>query len=191
MKKILMIAVMAVAAVSANAQWWIGGEIGLNTTGGSIKNKIADVTVTADKTTNVDFTIAPEIGYNINDNWAVAAKLVFKHDEYNGGITNSFNINPYVRYTFVKAGNFSVFCDGGVSYGISHDKGDNANTNNLSVGLNPGISYAISPKVGLVAHIGDLSYNTSWYKDGDYKNTDNKFNVGLWNSISFGAYYNF
>ena len=31
MKKIMMIAVMAVAAISANAQMWVGGNLGFNT----------------------------------------------------------------------------------------------------------------------------------------------------------------
>ena len=50
---------MAVAAVSANAQWWIGGELGINTTSGSTKNTqtVAGTTqeTTIDDDTNVYF----------------------------------------------------------------------------------------------------------------------------------------
>lgn len=67
------------------------------------------------------------------------------------------------------------------------------NINSLGVAINPGVTYAVSPKVSLVAHIGDLSYNAMWTKakNADVKVNNGKFNIGIWNAISFGAYYNF
>ena len=210
MKKIMMIAAMMVAAVSANAQVWIGGEVGFNTSTNTVKVS----GVSTDETTN-NFTIAPEIGYNLSDKWAVAVKVAFAHSGNNGEVavllnnylgalgfkdgkvtTNAIVINPYVRYTFVKSGNFSAFVDGGVSYSTVHVNNMSDvmnNINSFGVAINPGISYAVSEKVGLVAHLGDLSFNTSWTKakNADIKVTDNKFNVSFWNAISFGAYYNF
>ena len=207
MKKIVMMAVMAVAALSANAQVWIGGEVGFNTTTNTIKVNGAST----DKTTN-NFILAPEVGYNLNEKWAVAMKLGFIHADDNSDVkglisnvlpfeigsiaTNAFAINPYVRYTFVKAGNFSFFADGGIGYANIHVNGMSdyfKNINQLKVGINPGVTYAISPKVSLVAHLGDLSYQSTWSKAKNYdvKVSQNKFNIGLWNSISFGAYYNF
>lgn len=196
---------MAAAAVSANAQWWIGGELGINTTSGSTKNTqtVAGTTqeTTIDDNTNVYFEISPEVGYNLSDKWAVALALSFSHSD--ALKTNAFSVKPYVRYTFLKAGNFSAFCDGGVAYKTSHIRNDKANTNTIAVGLNPGVTYAVSPKVTLVAHLGDLSYQTSWKKydesgttagiawSSESKRTTNNFNFGLWNAISFGAYYNF
>ena len=208
MKKIFMIAVMAVAAVSANAQLWIGGEIGFNSTTNTFKTGAHSQDFTSS-----NFTFAPEIGYNLSDNWAVAAKIGYEYSENNAEIaslvdqfevpdyfkglnTNTFYINPYARYTFLKAGNFSAFVDGGVAYGFIHLNGTSdivSNVNMFKVGVNPGVAYAINPKVGLVAHIGDLSYKTQWVKvkDTDIKLSQSKINVGLWNAISFGAYYNF
>jgi hypothetical protein len=209
MKKIMMIAAMMVAAVSANAQVWIGGEVGFNTSTNTVKVS----GVSTDETTN-NFTIAPEIGYNLSDKWAVAVKVAFAHSGNNAQVaalvanwginnatTNAFAINPYARYTFVKSGNFSAFVDGGIGYISTHVNGTSDflnNINQIKVGINPGVAYAISPKVSLVAHLGDLSYQNTWCKvkeidafDFDYKVSQGKFNIGLWNSISFGAYYNF
>ena len=204
MKKIMMIAAMMVAAVSANAQVWIGGEVGFNTSTNTVKVN----GVSTDETTN-NFTIAPEIGYNLSDKWAVAVKVAFAHSGNNAQVaalvanwglnnatTNAFAINPYARYTFVKSGNFSAFVDGGVAYSTIHINGTSdvlGNINQVKVGFNPGVAYAISPKVGLVAHLGDLSYESTWCKakNVDVKVSEGKFNIGLWNSISFGAYYNF
>ena len=208
MKKFFVMAVMAVSALSANAQWWAGGEIGFNTTTNTQKIN----GVKTDATSN-NFTIAPEVGYNLNDNWAVALKIGYAHNENNTEIadliesnsvlilpskvaTNAFSINPYVRYTFVKAGNFSAFVDGGVGYSSIHVNGMSDiinNVNQFNVGINPGVAYAVSPKVSLVAHVGDLSYQNMWCKakNVDVKVSEGKFNISLWNSISLGAYYSF
>jgi outer membrane protein W len=207
MKKIMMTLAAVAVAATMNAQVWVGGEIGFNADKTTVKNN----GVSNDVTTN-NFTIAPEIGYNLNEKWAVAMKIGFVHSEDNGVIksmienagfnvagkamTNAFSINPYARYTFFKAGNFSAFVDGGISYSTVHINNMSDvmnNINSFGVAINPGISYAVSEKVGLVAHLGDLSFNTSWTKakNADIKVTDNKFNVSFWNAISFGAYYNF
>ena len=193
MKKIMMIAVMAVAAISANAQAWIGGNIGFTTNKTSVEGDKID--------SNTTFEIAPEVGYNLDENWAVALKVAFSHNN-NGAIdfagetfgvgnTNTFKVNPYVRYTFVKAGSFSAFVDGGVSYATSHVSGMENNVNTFGVGFNPGIAYAISPKVSLVAHLGDLAYQNSSLKVGDVKFKNNAFKFDIFNGVSFGAYYAF
>jgi hypothetical protein len=215
MKKILMTLVAVAMATTMNAQWYIGGEVGFNTTTNTVKIN----GVSTDETTN-NFTIAPEVGYNLSDKWAVAMKIGFAHSGNNGEVavllnnylgalgfkdgkvtTNAIVINPYVRYTFVKSGNFSAFVDGGIGYISTHVNGTSDflnNINQIKVGINPGVAYAISPKVSLVAHLGDLSYQNTWCKvkeidafDFDYKVSQGKFIIGLWNSISFGAYYNF
>lgn len=208
MKKIFMTLAAAVIAVSANAQIWVGGEVGFSSDKETTKTNGNSVS----ETTN-NFTLAPEVGYNLNENWAIALKVQFAHNEDNASIksliegfvpgstgakvmTNAFTVNPYARYTFLKAGNFSAFVDGGVSYGLIHVSSlSNVmnNVNTLGVGINPGVTYAVSPKVSLVAHIGDLSYNTMWTKakNADVKFNKGKFNIGIWNAISFGAYYNF
>ncbi len=174
MKKLFMIAAMAVMSLTASAQVWVGGSLGFNTT----KVDGAD-----SGTTN--FSIAPEVGYSLGEKWDVALKLGYAFND--AANTNSFEITPYVRYTFCKAGNFSVFCDGGISYATTHTQGVEDNANVFAVGFNPGIGYAVSDKVTLVAHIGDLSYAHGWQGDGKV----NSFNFDITNNISFGAYVSF
>lgn len=209
MKKIMMTLAAVAFAATMNAQVWVGGEVGFNTNKSTVKDNGVSTSVTSN-----NFTFAPEIGYNLNEKWAVAIKIGFAHNEDNGDIkslieeysglalrgtklmTNAFSINPYVRYNFVKAGNFTAFVDGGISYATVHINNMSQvmeNVNSFGIAINPGISYAITPKVGLVAHLGDLSYNAMWtkQKNADVKYSNGKFNIGLWNAISFGAYYNF
>lgn len=175
MKKIMMIAVMAVAAISANAQMWVGGSLGFNNS-----------KVDGDESSVTNFSIKPEVGYSLNEKWDVALGIGYSFSDANRS-TNTFSINPYARYKFVQAGNFYAFCDGGVAYATKHMQGDEDNTNSFGVGFNPGIGYDLTEKVTLVAHVGDLSYIHAW--QGDAKK--NTFNLSLTNNISFGAYVKF
>ena len=197
MKKFFAIAALAVASLTANAQAWLGGNIGYTSTKTEIENKYASLDNTASA-----FSFAPEVGYDLDENWSVALRLSYAHiDSYTveinndkfTGTANSFAITPYVRYKFFNEGNFTAFVDGGITYGTTHLNGYSdviENPNFFNIGFNPGIAYAISDDVTLVAHFGDLSYNitTTKAKRYDVKSTISAFNIGLDNSISFGVY---
>ena len=201
MKKILMTLAAVAVATTMNAQIWAGGELGFTT---SHKN--------SSNWTSKNLTISPEVGYNLSDNFAVAIALGYsyasnlKDEDLNMEFdhTNTYSIKPYVRYTFVKAGNFSAFLDGGLNYQTQHAKGYKKNMNTIGVFVTPGIAYNVSEKVTLVAHLGDgLYYNHKWNdsyipelgSNEKYavqtSNNWNKFGFQLLNGISFGAYYNF
>lgn len=94
MKKILMIVVVMMAALSSYAQeMYLGGGISL------WRDCDADVT---------SFSISPDFGYNLNERWAVGGEVVFSHegthydvgDEKVSSHINSFAIAPYARYSF-------------------------------------------------------------------------------------------
>lgn len=191
MKKMILTALVAVASLAANAQVWVGGEIGYGH-----QRKTQDK-VELSKSNN--FSLLPEIGYKLNDKFDVATVIGFCHGENNAemmGIdipvnyeyANAFVLNPYLRYTFAKAGDFSFFADGGFSYVHAHVCGDENSTNAWQIAIKPGISYALSEKVSLVAHIGGLAYSYAKY---DNIKT-NGFDMGVsGNNITFGAYVNF
>ena len=191
MKKILMTLAAVAVATTMNAQVWVGGELGFTS---EHLNGVG--------TENV-FTVKPEIGYSLNEKVDVAIALGYSHssDKVNkklGGdkfFANAFEINPYIRYKFVKAGNFFAFIDGGVNYTTTHYSGryDGAklseNENEFGVSIVPGIAYSVSDKVTLVSHLGEgLYYNHQWMKDTYHQNN---FGFHLFNGITFGAYYNF
>ncbi len=177
MKKIFLTAFMAVCAMTANAQVWMGGAVGFDVTDydGADKNEFT-------------FRLAPEVGYSLNEKWDIAASLGISTIKNESGIKDangtSFTINPYARYTFAKAGIASFFVDGGFGYGIYHPKhGDN--TNNFYIGVRPGVKVALSEKVCLVSHLGYLGYQ--WIEDHS-----NSFGLGVDNNtIDFGLYWSF
>ena len=55
MKKIMMTLVIALSAITANAQWYLGGSVGV----ASVKNGNADAETV--------YKFVPEFGYTIND----------------------------------------------------------------------------------------------------------------------------
>ncbi|MDE6000464.1 MAG: porin family protein [Bacteroidaceae bacterium] len=183
MKKILLAAFVAVVSLSANAQVWVGGELGFNT------SKASSDGITIEKKNTV--TVAPEIGYKFADNWDFAMAFGFAHVEIadrNEGTTktNGFSVNPYVRCTYFKSGKFSAFVDGGFSYGMLHTSGMDESLNLWEIAIKPGLEYSLTNKVGLVAHIGSLGWQFG--EQGDVKM--NNFGLNVTNKISFGAYVN-
>ena len=180
MKKILMTMVAAVIAVSASAQVYLGGSIGVGVS--KVKNG-------EEKTT---FKLLPEIGYGINGNWAVGTVIgwgkgnpVSLEDVSVNSDDTYFKLSPYVRYTFVHSKFVNVFVDGGVDY--QHYKGG---VNNLEVGLTPGVAVNLNRHFSFVTKVGFLGWKNT-------KNSDLGLDTQAWgasfdnNHLTFGLYYNF
>ena len=75
MKKIIMTIAAAFVATAMNAQVYVGGSIGLNAWS-SQKN--------AGDRSETTFKILPEIGYNINDSWAIGTVIGYESDKWQG-----------------------------------------------------------------------------------------------------------
>ena len=86
MKKIVILFFVVMVALSAKAQFYVGGNVAL------WHNDDAD---------NTSFLIEPELGYNLSEQWAVGATLGFAHNsEETAGFKNAFSFAPYVRYSY-------------------------------------------------------------------------------------------
>jgi len=177
MKKIIMMAALAVMSLSAAAgDWYAGGSFGF----------WRDAT---DNKTN--FNILPEIGYNINSKWSVGATFGYNHTYNDGYSTNLGVINPYARYTYFGNDNVNLFVDGGIDLGIgsTHVKKHTSDTAfTYGIGFRPGFSYNISSKFSLVAHVGYLGYKGGNDASGAHDQGGLGFDL---KDISFGFYYNF
>ena len=139
MKKIILFCVAALMALAANAQVYIGGQVGF--------------TANSDNKTNA-LTILPEVGYNFNEHWSVGGTIGLVSTKVGDHSVSRFAFGPYARYTFLEMGPVRLFCDGGFAF-LSGD-GDSV----WSVGLYPGIALPVSDKFSFVAHIGELSYTS-------------------------------
>lgn len=187
MKKIMRTAVAALLACvscAASAQVWIGGSMSYNHSETGYDLIYGNM---RGSTSVSNFTIAPEIGYNLNDRFSVAMALGYTHSD---GSSNSWYLNPYVRCHFAESGKVRFFVDGGVRYTYTHVNGTETELNGIGFGITPGVSLALNERLGLVAHLGELSYTHAHVEaeTGCYSNND--FIVGLTNNISFGLYIN-
>ncbi|MCI6643834.1 MAG: outer membrane beta-barrel protein [Alloprevotella sp.] len=185
MKKLFLTLLVAVSALSASAQVYLGGEVGL------WRNSDA-------KTTN--FTIKPEIGYGLNDKWALGLVLGYQHDYKSVELlglkatnkVNSFIVNPYARYTAAQFGPVSVFLDGGFGFATSKASGADDSVNSWQVGIKPGVAVNLTKRLSFVTHVGFLGY-----QDGGKGTTENAFGENGFgfnlsgNNLTFGLYYNF
>lgn len=180
MKKLFLAAAMMVASVAASAQVYVGGSLGFQ----SIKtNKDADASTT--------FSIKPELGYNLDENWAVGIQLGYSStnaDEDGDKVertTGIFNIAPYARYTFAKSGIASFFIDGGLNFDFYTADEEGME---WGIGVRPGVKIAASEKVDLIAKLGYLGYT----KANDKRGGGSKFGLGIDNTnIEFGVNFNF
>ena len=177
---------VAFIAVAANAQVYVGGNVGI------ASSKIGD----ADAVTT--YKVLPEIGYNINQNWAIGTTAGWgkgnpvKIEDEPQKTQNYFTVEPYVRYTFVRSKYINAFVDGGFGYThFHHAHGAAASVNAWSVGVKPGISVNLSPKVSFVAHVGFAGWKSA-KADVDGAKSSDAWGVDLdGNNVTFGVYYNF
>lgn len=181
MKKILLLAVVLFASLNASAQWYIGGSVGF----GSVKPAGGD--------SEAVFSILPEIGYNLNDKWAVGAIVGYhKGDGISAAINSNsqinlieeFIINPYARYSAITWDPVTLFFDGSLAFASVIDRGTR-----FGLGVKPGITIALTDHISFVTHLGFVGFDTFSPKGGGGSSTS--FGVDFRNNCTFGVYYNF
>ena len=169
---------MAATSLVANAQLYVGGELGFWREWQDGAN-----------TTNL--TILPEIGYNLSDNLAIGTVIGWEYAYVQGIKANGLTVAPYLRYTFFKWDNVNVFVDGGFGFATAKVKGMDAQ-NAWSVGLKPGVAVNLTEKLSFVTHFGFLGYRDSDDEIGPEIFGRNGFGLDLnGNNLTFGLYYNF
>ena len=91
--------VAAVMAVSASAQVYVGGNVGIAS---------YDPGYEGSKSETV-YSVLPEIGYSFDSDWAAGvafgwSKGALRQNDltFDSNMTHTFEVNPYVRYTAIK-----------------------------------------------------------------------------------------
>ena len=113
MKKSLLLVVVMLVTIAVKAQdIYVGGSLNVwrNST---------------DNTTS--FKVAPEIGYNFNETWALGAELNYSH-EYDEGLTaNAVSVAPYIRWSYYQNNAVRLFLDGTAAIGFTKIKDGDTN----------------------------------------------------------------
>lgn len=179
MKKLLLLAVFAIASLSASAQFYYGGQLGFS------RNATDNITT---------LSIAPEVGYSFNDKWSFGGVLDYDYRYDAGQKLNIFEISPYARYKCASLAEdkLKFFVDGGVGFGVQKASGFDAGFV-YHIGFRPGISYALNNHYSLVAHLGQLGWEGATDKATGTYGRKNVFtwNIFNWNDVMFGFYYSF
>lgn len=177
---------LAAFALTANAQWVLGGNIGMNHDGAHDEN------YTAGGTASTSLTIMPKIGYQLNDNMQVGVSLGWNYgynrtytsplgakDTYTSNPTSVIEITPFLRYNVYKGSKFTFFCEALAGISIhpettTHvvvagtDNSVNNGDNWTRFGLNviPGINYAFSEHFSMDLYVNLLGLH-AWLQNGD------------------------
>lgn len=167
-----MMAALAVSSIAANAQVWVGGSVSyLNEDSYGTKDNY--------------ITVAPEVGYTLDENWALAIDLTARFRSGDSKSQTTFGVTPFARYTFFRSGIVSAFVDGGFNVSAFKQEGDDSKTT-WGVGVRPGLAIALTPKFSFVTKLGYLGYEN----DDRYEQKRLGFGVNG-EGLSFGLYYNF
>ena len=181
MKKYLLSICAIFFVTTIKAQFYIGGSVGI----GVVKQYGEKKETT--------FKIIPEVGYNINDNWAVGLAFGYKKGScligkgnYNQNVKSKvIGIQPYVRYIPFHVSIIDIFVDGFFIYESIIDEGEN-----ISIGLRPGLSIKPIKKLSIVTRIGFLGAEFYNPKDGGSKYGTAGLDIDA-SDISLGLFYNF
>lgn len=141
MKKVLFMLAFAGFAMAANAQFILGGQLGLSTGSSNTHHEKIGALADFDQPTSssFDFTFAPTISYVLNEKMQVgvglsltlgsntmygpAAVYALDKEMWSKTSSTSFGVSPYFRYYFAKAGKFNFFCEAALGLFInSRDK---------------------------------------------------------------------
>lgn len=161
--------------MASSAQVYLGGEVGL------WRNWEANKT---------DFKLAPEVGYNLSEKWAIGLEFAYEHNYNSGVAVNGVGIAPYGRFTYAKLGPVKLFLDGGFGFATYKIKDADDSFNAWEVGIKPGLSVTLTKNLSFITHVGFLGYRDADDELSDAVNTGFGFDVSG-SSLTFGLYYNF
>ena len=177
MKKGLLLVVVMLATIAVKAQdIYVGGSLNVwrNSTGNT-----------------TSFKVAPEVGYNFNERWALGAELAYGHEYANKVSVNSFDFAPYIRFSYYKSGIVRLFLDGTASIGFDKVK-DGDTSKRGQVGLRPGIAVKLNDHFSFIAKYGFLGYRRNMDYDEDYAPIKHSFGLNLTSEdLSIGFHYAF
>lgn len=190
MKKLFITIAFVAAAFFAQAQLFVGGNIGFDYT----KNPMTGDFAGAEKLTQI--SIMPNVGYMFAENMGVGASLGWSYLKATNSLgdlkVSLFAFNPYFRYVFAEIGDFSFYADAQLSLAFGSRK--NASDQSVfawGIGVTPGLAYNLTDNFAMVAYLNVLRLGVSQYKVGDDKMTNFGIGINQDTDLSVGFVYNF
>ena len=211
MKKLFITVAFVAAAMFAQAQLFVGGNIGFTTQSGTSKVEGNGVTVEQDAPKAFTFEFGPSVCFMFNDNMGVGIDLGFNftketEKDYDDEVTLTYTTKttelafaPYFRYVFAEVDNFKFYADAKISYSTSKPKVtvegdgmsvsmDGAKTTKFGIGVVPGMAYMLTDNISMNCQLNILSLGYKTTKVTNEGNgvtaTDktNEFGLGINNA---------
>lgn len=180
MKKLLFVVAALASCMTVSAKYWFGGSVSYENYSKYDQDKS-------------DYTLkfSPTFGMAIEDQLDLGVNFSIVDEKTNGQEEFSFFFEPFLRYTFFKEGNFSMFVDGGFQYGIVSPSG--YNYWELSFFAEPGVKYALSDHFALQTKFWGLWYTHQSRPDSPRpQNYKNNTGIGFdFTDMTFGLIYEF
>lgn len=196
MKKSLLAMLFAVALVvpAVAENMWIGGSLGYENV--SMTN--------GPKDSSVSWSISPEFGYNINENWDIGIDLSYSSTENSGEFrklsvgdskVTAVEIAPFARYKLFSIGSFDVLAKGKIFFVSAKADDADATIDGYGIAIAPVVTYSINEtwSIGCTLNFAELGYA---HVKGDKNLGDQEANVFGFNAnngsiISVGFSYHF
>ena len=203
---VFLIVLFSFFCITLNAQVFIGGNFGFNTT----NNKTGD----GNKTSSYGLNLSPIVGKFLSDKFAIGVALDMSLSGNTSGVnpetTSKSSIlggSLFLRYYAIKWDKFSVFGQGNIGLAFANSSTkvngsttDGPKTTELYLSVYPGLSYDINDKLSLQTSLNILSlgYNYTTTKIGTNTGNSSSFNIGAGlsnivsiSAITVGAIYKF
>jgi len=192
MKKFFITLAFVAAACFAQAQFFIGGNIGYISNGGTGEQKQGKETTSINLPKTTSFTIAPSVGFMFKENMGVGLDIAYTSDKYKYETKltsytrkqSGFEFAPYFRFVFGDFSPVKLYVDGRINYGSGSVKitrvdeedvtrnydGDKYTT--FGIAVVPGIQYNITDNISVNAKVNLLSlgYVSTKYITNDVDN---------------------
>ena len=208
--RVFSIVLFSFICLSTNAQVFVGGNFGFNTT----NNKSLDVAASTQNGSNFSFSFSPIAGKFLSEKLAIGVELDLSLSGSKTGVyietitkSSSFGVSPFLRYYAIKWNKFSLFGQGNIGVELSNSSvktgtvtNDGPKDTRLYLSIYPGLVYDITDKLSLQTSLNILSLGYSHInsKDGTSNSNSSSFNIGAGlsnivsvNAITIGAIYKF
>jgi len=196
MKKLILIVAVAVLGVlTANAQIFVGGSVGLDIMGGNIKAGSTSMNAPS----ILAIQVAPKVGFNLSDDLAVGVEAGFSRltrKTPNTALTderkvseNEWQAGIFARYNLIGTDKLSLLLEGGLSVAGRSSKttlnGINTDGNPIfifAIRALPVVSYNLSEKLNIELSCDFLRIGfeyLTWTQASDKNNGRSATNFGL------------
>ena len=171
----MLLAVALVApVVAAEKNMWIGGSLGY------------EKTAPKDGDSEITWSIAPEFGYSLDENWDIGIDLAYA--SYEGPAVNykkltigndkvtAIQIAPFARYKIFSIGSFDILAKGTIFFESAKADNLDASIDTYGVYIAPVVTYSINEtwSIGATLNFAEIGYS---HAKGDKNLKDEEYDV--------------